>query len=196
MFDQATFTSIIHDWLAGAGDEYLSSTINTILYLVASAAAFYRWRVLSQERLSRPERVFWLSIALMLLFLGINKELDFQVLLREVGRRAAESDGWYQYRRLVQAVFAAILTAAITLYALFMIYLIRKSASRYLPALLGLLILCGYVILETTSLSHVGLNLAESERWGVRLTDLIEMAGIALIFVSARIGIRNAVRFN
>ena len=63
------------------------------------------------RRHGRPgSPVFWLTLALLLLFLGINKQLDLQTLLNDIGRRKARAEGWYGNRRYYQTMFIAAVT--------------------------------------------------------------------------------------
>ena len=36
-------------------------------------------------------------LTILLLLLGINKQLDLQTLLKDVGRRMAKANGWYEH---------------------------------------------------------------------------------------------------
>ena len=45
----------------------------------------------------------------MLIVLGINKQLDFQTLLTEIGRKIAHAQGWYEQRQEVQVIFVSLL---------------------------------------------------------------------------------------
>ena len=46
-------------------------------------------------------------LTILLLFLGINKQLDLQTLLNDMGRRMAKANGWYSIRRFYQVIFIA-----------------------------------------------------------------------------------------
>jgi hypothetical protein len=50
--------------------------------------------------------------------LGINKQLDLQTALTELGRVLALSQGWYEQRQVVQFWFIAALAATCLLLAL------------------------------------------------------------------------------
>jgi drug/metabolite transporter superfamily protein YnfA len=86
---------------------------------------------------------------------------------------------------MVQGLFAVLLSGMAGAFAGWMVFLVRKHWRHYIPALLGLLVLFIYVIVETASQSHVGWNFQATEKWGVRLTDLVEMTGILLILANA-----------
>lgn len=179
--------SEVNAWLARSGDVCLSSLINTILYAVSIAAAAYHWRMLQRFKKPAAEQGFWLLVIFILSIFGINKQLDFQVLLVEIGRPIALKSGWYESRRIVQAVFAFVLTGIAGLFAVMMLFLIRRHWRNNILALLGLLILCFYGIMEAISQSHVGCSLELYEQWSFRLTDVIEMTGILFILANTLI---------
>jgi len=188
MIPSVSLTDVFQAWLARAGDADLSSIVNTVLYGMAVLAALRRWRKLCNFRAPRAERHFWLILLLVLLALGLNKQLDFQVLLIEIARPIAMQGGWYSSRRLVQAVFALLLTGMAGGLAVYVMILIRKHWAENKLSLSGFVILLIYFVIEATSLNHLEEGLEAYKKWGVRLSDLIEMAGIILILV-------NAVRF-
>jgi len=187
MAESINLSEIVNAWLARSGDVCLSSLINTILYAVSIAAAAYHWRMLQRFKKPAAEQGFWLLVIFILSIFGINKQLDFQVLLVEIGRPIALKSGWYESRRIVQAVFTFVLTGIAGLFAVMMLFLIRRHWRNNILALLGLLILCFYGIMEAISQSHVGCSLELYEQWSFRLTDVIEMTGILFILANTLI---------
>ena len=187
MAESINLSEIVNAWLARSGDVCLSSLINTILYAVSIAAAAYHWRMLQRFKKPAAKQGFWLLVIFILSIFGINKQLDFQVLLVEIGRPIALKSGWYESRRIVQAVFAFVLTGIAGLFAVMMLFLIRRHWRNNILALLGLLSLCFYGIMEAISQSHVGCSLELYEQWSFRLTDVIEMTGILLILANTLI---------
>ncbi|MEQ8152585.1 MAG: hypothetical protein ABRQ32_06745 [Smithellaceae bacterium] len=187
MAESINLSEIVNAWLARSGDVCLSSLINTILYAVSIAAAAYHWRMLQRFKKPAAKQGFWLLVIFILSIFGINKQLDFQVLLVEIGRPIALKSGWYESRRIVQAVFAFVLTGIAGLFAVMMLFLIRRHWRNNILALLGLLILCFYGIMEAMSQSHVGCSLELYEQWSFRLTDVIEMTGILFILANTLI---------
>lgn len=187
MAESINLSEIVNAWLARSGDVCLSSLINTILYAVSIAAAAYHWKMLQRFKKPAAKQGFWLLVIFILSIFGINKQLDFQVLLVEIGRPIALQSGWYESRRIVQAVFAFALTGIAGLFAVMMLFLVRRHWRNNILALLGLLILCFYGIMEAMSQSHVGCSLNLYEQWSFRLTDVIEMTGILLILANTLI---------
>ncbi len=187
MVESTTLSEIVNAWIARSGDAYLSSLINTVLYAVAVGAAAYRWQMLRRIKAPFAEQAFWLLVIFTLSVLGLNKQLDFQVLLVEIGRPIAMKGGWYESRRIIQAVFVFFLTGLASLFAVLTVFIIRRHWRDNVLTILGLLILCIYGISEAASQSHVSSSLHAYGKWGFRLSDMIEMSGILLILANALI---------
>lgn len=189
MIQTSTISDIMHAWITGAGDAYISSLIpsliNTGFYVCSIIAAVYKWKQLKHIQSPVRERFFWLFVIFVLLVLGMNKLLDFQVLLTEAGRRIVQYEGWLEYRRLVQAWFAYLLSGIIGVAVLLVLLLTRKLWHYNTFALMGLFILCSYTVIRIISIGHVGFDANPGSKWGFRLTDMIEFLGILLIFTNA-----------
>jgi hypothetical protein len=144
------------------------------------AMAFWRADAPLHRRLS----ALWTFLALILLFLGINKQLDLQSAVTEMGRMIAWNEGWYDDRRTVQAWFVAVVTAVglVMLYGL--LRLTRGALSRVRIAVLGMGCLLCFVVVRAASFHYVdkllGLRLG-----GLRINWILEGGGIALIALEA-----------
>jgi hypothetical protein len=49
MLQSITLSEIVNAWIVRAGDTYLSSLINTVLYAVSFPAAAYQWKTLRPD---------------------------------------------------------------------------------------------------------------------------------------------------
>src|ERR1051325_4494275 len=126
----------------------------------------------------------WLSIALMLALLGINKQLDLQTLLIELGRRAARAEGWYEQRRLVQLLFVGALAIAMTVFLLTLLVKRRDFIAQTPLALAGIIFLTAFVFIRASTINHADRLL------GRRVHDkswawILEVGGNICIGVSA-----------
>jgi hypothetical protein len=155
-------------WLAVAG------------YLLAAGLCARQFAVATLQR----ERGFWVLAAVAMLALGINKQLDLQTSLTMFGRELAHAGGWYGQRRIVQAVFvmAAAVTGLIALAALG--WLVRRLRPAVGVALLGIGLLCLFVLVRLASFHHVDVAL-RSAVLGVKLHTVLELAGIGLVVFGA-----------
>ena len=126
----------------------------------------------------------WWLLAAGLVFLGINKQLNLQTLLIDLGRRASLAFGWYDERRRVQYVFCAVFTLA----AVVVIWLMRRRFRLFFAqnpwALAGVVVLVFFVLFRAASINHV------FQRMGFRQDDkqwtwLLEIGGSACLAVAA-----------
>jgi hypothetical protein len=138
-----------------------------------------------QDRL----RTLWLGLALVLLLLGINKQLDLQTALTEVGRMMARSGGWYGVRRAVQVVF--ILGVAAGGWWLFrsVLLLARGNLPQMRTVLLGTVSLICFVTIRAASFHHID-HLLGVHLGGVKVNALLELGGIVFVIHGAWAGSR------
>lgn len=143
------------------------------------------------ERLPRELRVqtLWWGLAGMMLFLAVNKQLDLQTALTEIGRMVARRWNLEGVRRQVQVVFIAcvVLVSAFVFRAA-----MRLGRAHGWPAkiaLAGMVFLLGFVAVRATSFHHVdellGFRLA-----GFKMNWLLELTGIGLVAAGARASTR------
>lgn len=148
-------------------------------YLVGAVAAFLAGRS-SNGREAR----FWYATALLLMLLGINKELDLQSLLTEAARRLARETGWYEQRRQFQALFLAALGIGGLAGAALLAGWLRRSRRAVKAAAVGIVILLTFVFMRAASFHHldewvtVNVGFMRSGWW-------LELAGIVVIAMSA-----------
>ena len=102
------------NWHFGIGDPTPMGWFILFAYMVATVLAGTAWVAEHKRRLdgriASPK--FWLVLTVLLLFLGINKQLDLQTLLQDTVRRMAKANRWYDNRRIYQAIFIALVVAA------------------------------------------------------------------------------------
>jgi len=148
-------------------------------YFLAAVAAF--WAARSARK---RDRVFWMGVTLLLVLLGLNKELDLQTLLTNEGRWIALHGGWYDERRLVQGLFLLGLALAGILAIAALIRWLRKSVAQVKMAAIGIVLLFTFVVMRAGSFHHL-------DKWvtinivGLRSGWWLELAGITVIGLSA-----------
>ena len=127
---------------------------------------------------------FWVVLTLLLVMLGINKQLDLQSLVTDVGRRLAHAQGWYEQRQQIQIRFVSGLAAAVAVAGLALLIAFRRDAARSPTAVVGALFLLGFIVVRAASFHHVDAFIT-SRLLGLRWNWLLELGGIALIAASA-----------
>ena len=151
-------------------------------YLLAAACC--GWVAVKAGKPASDGSGVWCVMAAVLLFLGINKQLNLQTLMIVLGRRAAFAGGWYEHRRFVQAVFSiAFALIGLVLLVTFAAYGRRFIAGNRL-AFAGVVVLLLFVLLRAATINHAG------QRNGIDLKDkewtwVLELCGSILIAFSA-----------
>jgi FtsH-binding integral membrane protein len=151
-------------------------------YLLAAVSC--GWAAFKADKsVSEGSGIWWL-LAVGLLFLGINKQLNLQTLMIVIGRRASLVGGWYERRRFAQAVFCAVFA----LLGLCLLGFFAACAKRFIAknrlAFAGVIVLLSFVVLRASTINHA------NELFGVELKDarwawVLELCGSILIALSA-----------
>lgn len=134
-------------------------------------------------------RLLPLSLAFAMTLLAANKQLDLQSLLTELGREAAEAQGWYEDRRTFQWIFIAAIGGAATLGLAALLWILRRRWRESGLALAGVAFLLAFVVIRAASFHQIDQGLGET--WiGMRLNGILELGGIALVGVGGLVGWR------
>jgi hypothetical protein len=155
------------------------------------AAAFCARAALARRKMGpeeRPASAAWGLLALGLLFLGINKQLNLQTLLIVLGRHAAAAGGWQEERRLAQLVFGAVFTVAgLLLFGLLRVRF-RWFLARNRWVITGVAVLLLFVLIRAASINHVfewaGLQ-QKDEHDDKKWTWVLEIGGSACLAFAA-----------
>lgn len=201
----------IGSWSPGIGDPNAIAWVIVVGYLVASFLCWRQFRRLDQagdgqglaqsfvvlllafagarRRLgalpaSARLRTLWLALAVVLLLLGMNKQLDLQTALTEFGRIWARQSGWYAVRRPVQVAFIGV----VVLVGLGTLRAALALAGNQLPSLravlVGTIFLICFVTIRAASFHHIdsllGVNIG-----GFSTNWLVELGGIVFIAAGA-----------
>lgn len=140
------------------------------------------------------EKRLWLILAVALLALGVNKQLDLQTTLTQFARVLARQEHWYSERRTVQLWFLLLLGFG----ALGLIVWIASSVRRLSPAAkgaaFGVLLLVLFVFTRAASFHHLDQWL-RADAMGLRRGWVLELIGIWIIAVSGAIAAMGRGRF-
>ena len=150
-----------------------------VCYFAGAGASVGAW-----TRAESRERRFWLATAILLVLLGLNKELDLQNALTQSARAVVRNLGLYEHRRLMQGGFLLLLGTTGVMAAFLLAGWLRRSSRSARTAAVGIALLFAFVIMRAASFHHI-------DRWvtidvaGLRSGLWLELAGIAVIGVSA-----------
>ena len=149
-------------WSPGIGDPTLRGWLTVGAYFVAALLALRAaWIIRKQtEPALRPSDrrrlfAFWCLTAVVLLLLGVNKQLDLQSWLTQVMRDLAKEQGWYEARHHYQVMFVVAVAAAGVVGTLAMAIWLRRVLFRVGIALLGLGVLGTFVVARAASFHHL-----------------------------------------
>ena len=166
-------------WRRHAGDMTVIAWTITIGY-VAAAWWCGAWARRQTGDDARRRRMFWGLLAAGLFALGLNKQLDLQTLLVQVGRVVAQRGGWHEQRRLVQAVFVVLLAGGMGGAALAGGLYFRSLFRPLWLAWLGVALLALYVIMRAALFMNLGNHIPLPGHHAVAY-PLLEAGGIALV---------------
>jgi len=173
----------IGSWSPGIGDPTLVGWVTVGLYFVAACLCLLIAR--RQGARSRgSERLFWWGLCALLVLLGINKQLDLQTALTELGRSWSRNQGWYEYRHKVQRAFIlAVGLCAIGAIGGLLFWMRRAPAPTHV-AIVGASLLLAFVVIRASSFHHVDLFIG-SRWWGMRKNWIIEIGGLLVVIAGA-----------
>ena len=176
---------LIRNWNPRIGDPSVMGWVTVVAYFLAALLLWVQWRqapVLYQEHL-RTHRLLLLFFAVSMFALGINKQLDLQTWLTNVGRDISKAQGWWENRRVAQAiVLAGIMACGGGL----MLVILRAGGvlKVHRLAMFGFLVLVVFVIIRASSFFQMD-RLINFRVLGFRMNWFFELTGIGIIGASA-----------
>jgi hypothetical protein len=182
----------MNDWHPGIGDPTFLGWFTVAAYAATALLCLRSYRLATVPvrptrrdiMASRVRRRFWLFTAAILVAFGVNKQLDLQSFLLEVGRMLAKSGGWYESRRVVQYVFLTGVAVTGAAAVMAMLWIFRRGGAWISLAQFGLVALCTFVIVRAASFHHVDMMLGMTIGF-FRLNHVLELGGIAVIAAAA-----------
>ena len=172
-------------WRPGIGDPTIGGWITVVLYLLASISC---WRTAGliglRDRDGRQDSRAWYAIAVLFLGLGINKQLDLQTALTELGRVVEVFGGWYDERQTVQIYFVGgVAAVSVTITSVLLLWARRSPIQTWL-ALVGSCLVLGYVLIRAASFHHID-RLIGRTILGLRWNWVLEMGGITIVLLAS-----------
>jgi hypothetical protein len=187
-------------WQPGIGDPSIIGWLTVVAYFLTATLCGLCWvwpRFIARQRYRSPGE-FWLFLAVVLIILGINKQLDLQSWFTEFGRQVAIENGWYRQRREVQFQFIMALglmaiAVFIGLGRLWYVNRQRRPSSRLALglAVLGLGFLVCFILVRAASFHHVD-HLLRWQLGGLTMNGFLELLGIGLIATGAILRLLNS----
>jgi hypothetical protein len=167
-------------WPQAIGDPTPLGWGTAAAYLVAGWAC---WRAASHSARGAQTRglaAWWGGFAVLMLVLGVNKELDLQAWLAAFGKSMAHEQGWYMHRRTVQTLFVSVCTLAAAGGLAWALYRARALLARLALPLAGLGLIAAYATLHVVSV-----HLWRVPPGGAGPIWLLELGGVVLVGAGA-----------
>lgn len=183
---------MLFGWSLSIGDLTVYKSLTAVPYFVASAMSWYNWQVNRIPTLpgpdayfgSRARRRFWMTAGLVLLGLGINKQLDLDAVLTGIGRATAQQQGWYDARQSLQREFIGAVAVVALVCSAILPVLARRAGRWEIAATIGLVGLFAFVAIRAASFHQIDAVLGSG--WaGVKVSHVMELGGITTIALTA-----------
>jgi len=165
-------------WHAGIGDPTILGWVTVVAYFIASILAFRA----AKASASRPgnRQIFWSLLTVLLVLLGINKQLDLQTWLTITARKLAIFEGWYERRRTLQLAFIVFVAVCGLIGFRSMWKLVRQQTRELWWALAGLFFLIVFVVIRAASFHHID-QFLKYDIGGFRMNWIFELGGICMV---------------
>lgn len=180
---------ISQGWTPTIGDPEITGWLTVVIYVICAALAVSVWRRDPPD----AARGLWGATAGLMAFLALNKQLDLQTALTAAGRCMAHAQGWYDQRWLVQLGFIAALLLGTLVALMFALRSLRGRMRGNGLALVGLTVLCGFVLVRAVGFHHVD-RLISMDVANIKFNFLFENAGLMLIALNAVLLLRRGTR--
>jgi len=168
------------NWKPGIGDPTIGGWVTVVLYFLA---VFSCWATARNPAIK--EKRIWAAVSILFLGLGINKQLDLQSALTEVGRVFALEQGWYGQRQLVQLVFIIFVAIVCVCGVVTLLIWARRTPFPTWVALLGTTLVIGFVLIRAASFHHID-RFIGSTILGFRWNWILEMGGISVVLLASQ----------
>jgi hypothetical protein len=174
-------------WRPEIGDPSLMGWLTVVAYGLAAVTAFAAaWRSSPAPAPSRGTRTMWLLVATLLCLFCVNKQLDLQSLLTDIGRVFAWRQGWYEERREYQKGFVLGVVALSMLLSVSLFLRYRQFWLKHFLLSFGLAFLLTFIVIRAISFHHFDEVLKHSIS-GVKMNWFLELSGIGLVWLAAAI---------
>lgn len=185
------FTEADH-WRPGIGDPTFMGWFTVAAYFAAMLLTLQAARTSPVETggtWKLTGRKFWWFMTVLLLCLGINKQLDLQTWFTLTGKAMAKSEGWYERRRIFQGLFIAAIGIGGMISVTGLLWLLRTRLREFGLAMVGTVFLGCFIVVRAASFHHVD-QLLLSEIGGLRINWILEIGGIVWVGLAAWLAIK------
>jgi hypothetical protein len=171
-------------WRPGIGDPTVLGWVTVAAYFLTAvgcgvAACCEPMPDGTRRPRTRPSR-FWLALTILMVALGINKQLDLQSLATQIGRDVIKTWGLYSERRELQFGFIVAVALVCAGALVSFLWAARRTLKRRWPAIVGMLFILGFVVIRAASFHNVDAFLA-ARLGGLKWNWILELGGIGIV---------------
>lgn len=166
-------------WHAGIGDPTIFGWVTVLVYIIAIYLCS-KQAVISKQ--STEDARFSVGLALFLLLLAINKQLDLQTWFTQMIKDNALAHGWYAHRKPVQLIFIVTLGLSFLIAITSLQLFLTNSWRRHRLAWLGICLLCTFILMRASSFHHFDIFI-NHQVLGLTVNEVLEVGSILLIIL-------------
>jgi hypothetical protein len=167
-------------WWPRMGDPTVMGWVTVASYVLGAVLCM----ILARRRSIPGGRLFWGVLALLLVALAVNKQLDLQSAATAIARCVAQLQGWYEARRPFQFRVVVALLAIGAIAAAMLFWRMRRHLLHIWLALLGICFVASFVAVRAIGFTHVD-RLINLRIEPVRMNWVLELSGILMITLNA-----------
>lgn len=144
--------------------------------LIYACTAIFSWR--ARHLSPRP---LWIMVAVIMLTLCLNKQLDLQILLTGAIKCHATEYAWLNYRDFAQIFLTGLIALSALLCTFTLWLLVRRDQDQHWLLLIGFVLLSIFGTLRMAQFA----DLVGTAGWLLGHPHIFEILGIAAILVNA-----------
>ncbi len=183
------FTNV---WSPRIGDPNLLAWIITFCYFLAVILTYAALkRVGNNYSDVTKARVFWLGLLMLMVFLGLNKQLDLQSFLTAALKCQALLEGWYEQRREIQLIFVITMAVGFAAFLAFVVRYFRENLRKDWLAVIGIVFILGFILIHLSYFNSIDMP-AVNSFYEAGLNGPLELAGIFFICLQSLIRLKSA----
>jgi hypothetical protein len=166
-------------------DPTIGGWVTVVLYFLTCASC---WKTagIVQGPEGRGDMHLWRVMSVSFVALGINKQLDLQTAMTELGRIFAYAGGWYEQRQTLQVYFIIGVAIVCVIAALILLLLARESPPQTWLAILGSMFVLSFVLIRAASFHHID-RFIGNRILGLKWNWILEISGIVMVLLGSEL---------
>lgn len=170
-------------WINKKGDPSVMGWLITFYYLFVFILSFYLIKKITPYIKNKKYLWFWYVVTILIILLGINKQLDVQMLFADYARLYAKMSGIFENRKPFQHKIISLLAAIGISIFFILIYNFWHAPKTTWFALIGFSILFTFPLIRLVSLHSIE-SLLYVSVLSIRVVDILEIIGISIVFIA------------